>query len=56
MRLETGPGLNEVLLEDAQGAPVGLLLGFLIDLDGREHVDWSALDRPGFVAEACHRA
>ncbi len=34
MRVQTGPGLNEVLLEDANGVSVGLLLGFPIDLDG----------------------
>lgn len=32
--VETGPDLNEVLLEDAEGQPVGLLLGFPIDLRG----------------------
>lgn len=38
MRVETGAGLNEVLLEDAEGAPVGLLLGFPIDLDGAKRL------------------
>lgn len=30
--VETGPGLDEVLLEDAAGQAIGLLLGFPIDL------------------------
>lgn len=34
MFLEAGPGLSEVALEDSEGTPAGLLLGFPIDLEG----------------------
>jgi hypothetical protein len=37
--VETGPGLDEVLLEDATGQPVGLLIGFPIDLRGQRRLN-----------------
>jgi hypothetical protein len=36
LRLETGPGLPVARMSDATGAPVGLLLGFPLDLKGRQ--------------------
>lgn len=37
--VEIGPDLNEVVLEDAAGQPVGLLLGFPIGLDARQRLE-----------------
>lgn len=50
VNVETGSGLDEVLLEDAAGAPVGLLLGFVIDLEENRQLT-SGVHRLSFALE-----